>query len=69
MLGKLGAKGIVGLLVLVAGIGVIAMKSLVIAAGMGLVVLGFVLTAWGLVSGLLESFGMGAMMGGGGGFE
>ncbi|WP_266078915.1 DUF7470 family protein [Haladaptatus caseinilyticus] len=65
MLGKLGAKGIVGLLVLVAGIGVIALKSLIIAAGMGLVVVGFVLTAWGLVSGVLESFGMGAMMGGG----
>lgn len=66
MLGKLGAKGIVGLLVLVAGIGVIALQDLIIAAGMALVVLGFILTAWGLIAGLLESFGMGAMMGGGG---
>ncbi|WP_435155526.1 DUF7470 family protein [Haladaptatus sp. DFWS20] len=66
MFGKLGAKGIVGLLVLVAGIGVIALQNLIIAAGMALVVLGFILTAWGLISGLLESFGMGAMMGGGG---
>ncbi|WP_227353233.1 DUF7470 family protein [Haladaptatus salinisoli] len=65
MLGKLGAKGIVGLLALLAGIGVIALQNLVIAAGMGLVVVGFVLTAWGLVSGLLESFGMAGMMGGG----
>ncbi|GAA0225276.1 hypothetical protein GCM10009000_045200 [Halobacterium noricense] len=65
MLGKLGAKGIVGLLALVAGIAVIALQNIIIAAGMALVVVGFVLTAWGLVSGLLGSFGMGAMMGGG----
>ncbi|WP_458185776.1 DUF7470 family protein [Haladaptatus sp. NG-WS-4] len=65
MFGKLGAKGVVGLLVLLGGIGVIAVESLVIAAGIALVVVGFVLTAWGLVSGLLESFGMAGMMGGG----
>lgn len=65
MFDKLGAKGIVGVLLLLAGIAVIAIQNLVIAAGIGLVVLGFVLTAWGLVSGLLSSFGMGGMMGGG----
>lgn len=65
MLDKLGAKGLFGLLVLLAGIGVVAWQSPIIAAGMALVVVGFVLTAWGLVSGLMESFGMGAMMGGG----
>ncbi|PSP55613.1 hypothetical protein BRC82_04855 [Halobacteriales archaeon QS_1_67_19] len=65
MLGKLGAKGIVGVLLLLAGIAVVAIQSPIIAAGIGLVVLGFVLTAWGLVSGLLSSFGMGGMMGGG----
>ncbi len=63
MFDKLGAKGIVGLLALVAGIAVIAVQSLIIAAGIGLVVVGFVLTAWGLVSGLLANFGMGGMMG------
>ena len=66
MFGKLGLKGIVGVLVLLAGIGVVAWKDPVVAAGIGLVVVGFVLTAWGLVSGLLSSFGMGGMMGGGG---
>jgi len=65
MLDKLGAKGIVGVLLLVAGVAVIALQNLIIAAGIGLVVFGFVLTAWGLVSGLLASFGMGGMMGGG----
>ncbi|MGA9399802.1 DUF7470 family protein [Haladaptatus sp.] len=65
MFGKLGTKGIAGLLVLIVGIGVIAVQSLIIAAGIALVVVGFVLTAWGLVSGLLANFGMGGMMGGG----
>jgi hypothetical protein len=65
MFDKLGAKGLVGLLVLVAGVAVIALENVLIAAGIGLVVVGVVLVAWGLVSGLMESFGMGAMMGGG----
>jgi len=69
MIDKLGAKGIVGVFVLLAGIGVVAWRDPIVAAGIGLVVAGFVLTAWGLVSGLLSSFGMGGMMGGGGGFE
>ncbi|UPV75446.1 hypothetical protein M0R89_05100 [Halorussus limi] len=67
MFDKLGAKGIVGVLLLLGGIAVIALQNLIIAAGIGLVVLGFVLTAWGLVSGLMSSFGLGGMMGGGGG--
>ena len=65
MIDKLGAKGIVGILVLLGGIAVIALQNLLIAAGIGLVVVGVVLVAWGLVSGLLASFGMGGMMGGG----
>ena len=67
MFGKLGLKGIVGVLLLLGGIAVIALQNLLIAAGIGLVVVGFVLVAWGLISGLLSSFGMGGMMGGGGG--
>lgn len=66
MFDKLGAKGIVGVLLLLGGIAVIAIQNLIIAAGIGLVVVGFVLVAWGLISGLLSSFGMGGMMGGGG---
>lgn len=65
MFDKLGTKGILGVLLLLAGIAVIAYVNLLIAAGIALVVLGFVLTAWGLVSGLMSSFGMGGMMGGG----
>ncbi|MFC4450816.1 DUF7470 family protein [Halorussus aquaticus] len=69
MLGKLGAKGIVGVLLLIGGLGVVAWQQPIVAAGIGLVVVGFVLIAWGLVSGLMSSFGLGGMMGGGGGFE
>ncbi|USZ67107.1 hypothetical protein NGM10_10235 [Halorussus salilacus] len=65
MIDKLGAKGIVGVLLLLGGIAVIALQNLLIAAGIGLVVVGFVLVAWGLISGLMASFGMGGMMGGG----
>ena len=65
MLGKLGLKGIVGLLALLGGIALIATADLRIAAGIALVLLGLGLVVWGLVSGLLESMGMGAMMGGG----
>ena len=65
MLGKLGLKGIVGLLALLGGIALIATADLRIAAGIALVLFGLGLAVWGLVSGLLESMGMGAMMGGG----
>ncbi|NEU55441.1 hypothetical protein [Halorussus sp. MSC15.2] len=67
MLGKLGAKGIVGVLLLIGGLGVVAWQQPIVAAGIGLVVVGFVLIAWGLISGLMSSFGLGGMMGGGGG--
>ena len=69
MLGKLGLKGIVGLLALLGGIALIATADLRIAAGIALVLFGLGLAVWGLVSGLLESMGMGAMMGGGNNWE
>lgn len=71
MFGKLGAKGIVGVLALLGGIAVIALQNLLIAAGMALIVVGLVLVVWGVVSSLLGNLGMGGMLGGGGmgGFE
>lgn len=66
MFGKLGAKGIVGVLALLGGLALIAIANPLIAAGVGLVLVGIGLTAWGLLAGLLGSMGMGAMMGGGG---
>ncbi|WP_338726791.1 hypothetical protein [Haladaptatus sp. DJG-WS-42] len=61
MLDKLGTGGLIGLIVLVAGLGVIAYANPLIAAGLALVLVGVGLVAKGLVSGLLSAFGMGGM--------
>lgn len=62
MLDKLGAAGLVGVLVVFGGIGLLAWINPLIAAGMGLVVAGLGLLVYGLVSNLLASFGMGGMI-------
>ncbi|WP_254536620.1 DUF7470 family protein [Halomarina litorea] len=61
MLGKLGTTGIAGVLLLVGGLAVIAYTAPIVALGMALVLVGLLLVAKGLMSGLLESFGMGGM--------
>lgn len=62
MLDKLGAAGIVGLLVILGGIGLLAWINWQIAVAIGLVVAGLGLLVYGLVSNLLASFGMGGMV-------
>lgn len=63
MLQRLGVPGVVGLLALVGGIVVIALQNLLIAAGATMVVLGLVLTAFGLVKSALAAMGMDGMLG------
>ena len=58
MLQNLGALGIVGLVLLVAGIGIIAYQNLLIALGMALIVAGLGLVVKSLISGMLQNFGM-----------
>ncbi|WP_440766535.1 DUF7470 family protein [Natronorubrum sp. DTA7] len=58
MLQNLGPLGIVGLVIVLAGIGLIAYESLLIAAGMAMVLAGLGLVVKALISGLLQSFGM-----------
>ncbi|APW97226.1 hypothetical protein CHINAEXTREME_05320 [Halobiforma lacisalsi AJ5] len=58
MLDKLGPFGLVGILVLLAGIGLIAYANYVIAAGIALVLVGLGLVVKSLVSSVLQSFGM-----------
>ncbi|WP_290814505.1 hypothetical protein [Halovivax sp.] len=58
MFRNLGTKGIVGVVLLLAGVGLIAYESLIVAAGISMVIAGLGLVAQGLVSGLLRSFGM-----------
>ena len=61
MLDRLGAVGVAGVVVLLAGIGLVAWQSLVLAAGLALVVVGLGLVVYGLVTSLMASFGLGGM--------
>ena len=61
MLDKLGLAGVAGVVVLLAGIGLVAWQNLILAAGLALVVSGLGLVVYGLVTSLLSSFGLGAM--------
>ncbi|ELY35904.1 DUF7470 family protein [Natronorubrum tibetense] len=58
MLRNLGPLGIVGIVILLAGIGLIAYQNLLIAAGMAMVLAGLGLVVKALISGMLQSFGM-----------
>ncbi|MWV41406.1 hypothetical protein [Natrialba sp. INN-245] len=58
MLGNLGPLGIVGIVVLLAGIGLVAYVDLVIAAGLALILAGMGLIVKSLITGMLQSFGM-----------
>ena len=61
MLDKLGGVGVAGIVVLLAGIGLVAWQNLLLAAGLALVVGGLGLVVYGLVTSLLASFGLGGM--------
>jgi hypothetical protein len=61
MLDKLGVAGVAGIVVLFAGIGLVAWQNLILAAGLALVVSGLGLVVYGLVTSLLASFGLGGM--------
>jgi len=61
MLDKLGLPGVAGVVVLFAGIGLVAWQNLILAAGLALVVSGLGLVVYGLVTSLLASFGLGGM--------
>lgn len=58
MLKNLGPLGIVGLLAMVAGIGLIAYADPIIAAGFALVLAGVGLVVKSLISGVLGAMGM-----------
>ncbi|SIR92685.1 DUF7470 family protein [Natronorubrum thiooxidans] len=58
MLKNLGPQGIAGLLIVLAGVALIAYQNLLIAAGMALVLAGLGILVKALISGMLQSFGM-----------
>lgn len=59
MFDRLGALGVVGIVLAVAGLALVAVESLLVAGGLALVLVGLGLAAKSLVSGMLATFGMG----------
>jgi hypothetical protein len=62
MLDKLGAAGLLGVLLMVGGVAVVALESLLVAGGIALVVAGLGLLVFGLVKNLLASLGIGGIV-------
>ncbi|MCW8173129.1 DUF7470 family protein [Natrialba swarupiae] len=58
MLDKLGPVGIVGIVILLAGIGLVAYVNIYIAAGLALILAGMGLIVKSLITRMLQSFGM-----------
>ncbi|MFC6905989.1 DUF7470 family protein [Halalkalicoccus tibetensis] len=61
MFDRLDAVGVFGLLLVLAGLALVALENLLIAGGLVLVLLGLGLAVKSLVSGMLSAFGMGGM--------
>jgi hypothetical protein len=55
---KLGIVGIGGVVLVVAGIGLVASESLIVAGGIALVLAGLGLVVRGLVATVMEQFGL-----------
>lgn len=58
MLDKLGLSGVFGLLLVVAGIAIVAVRAPVVAAGLTAVIVGLALVARGAVQSVMGMFGM-----------
>lgn len=62
MIDRLGRSGIVGVVVVVAGLALIALVDPVIAGGIGLVLVGITLIIRGLLTSALDAMGMSGMV-------
>jgi hypothetical protein len=62
MLDKLGAAGIVGLLLVLGGLGLVASVEPIIAAGIALVLAGLGLTLKAIVSSFVSAMGLGGAL-------
>ncbi|MFB6071956.1 MAG: hypothetical protein ABEJ88_03215 [Halobacterium sp.] len=58
MLDKLGITGLLGVLLVVAGVGVVAWKAPVVAVGLTAIILGVALVARGAIRSVMGIFGM-----------
>ncbi|WP_224448137.1 DUF7470 family protein [Haloprofundus salilacus] len=57
MLDKLGTSGILGIVLLLAGIGIVAYQAPIVAAGLALVLAGVGLVAQGILKSTMQAFG------------
>lgn len=62
MFDKLGVGGIVGVLVMLAGVAVVAWEAPIVAAGIAITIAGLGLIVYSLITNFLSSMGMGAML-------
>ncbi|MEF8777119.1 MAG: hypothetical protein V5A43_11545 [Haloarculaceae archaeon] len=62
MFEQLGIAGVIGVLVLLAGIGVIATENLIVAGGVALVIAGLGFLVYGIITQLAQAMGMGGMV-------
>lgn len=62
MIDRLGRSGIVGVVVVIAGLALTALVDPVIAGGIGLVLVGIALVVRGLLTSALDAMGMSGMM-------
>lgn len=62
MIQRLGIAGLLGVLLLFAGIALVAWENIVVAGGLSLVIAGLGLVVYGMVSRLVEAMGMGGLV-------
>lgn len=58
MLQRLGVTGIIGVVLVLIGIGTVAIENIIIASGMAFVLAGVGLVATGVIRSAMASFGM-----------
>jgi hypothetical protein len=62
MLKKLGIAGILGLLLMVAGVALAAWVNILLGSALALVIAGLGLIVYGMVTNLMQAMGLGQMM-------
>ena len=62
MLDNLGIAGILGVVLLIAGVGLAAWYSIVVGGALALIIAGLGLIVYGMVTNLMKAMGLGQMM-------
>jgi hypothetical protein len=62
MLNNLGIAGVLGVVLLIAGVGLAAWYSIVVGGALALIIAGLGLIVYGMVTNLMKAMGLGQMM-------